>query len=81
MRPKFLARLACFISVFSLASRCSLARLAPRQCIAAPPVRGVLRLLAHTRNPFFQEKRIFCDKPDFCSDFSILGYLCCVNPR
>ena len=56
MRPNFLARLACSVSVFSLAPRCRLARLAPRWCIAAPPVRGVLRLVAHTRNPFFQEK-------------------------
>ena len=56
MRPISLARLACSISVFSLAPRGRLARLAPRQCLLAPPVRGVLRLLTHTRNPFFQEK-------------------------
>lgn len=29
------------------------ARLAPRWCISAPPVRGVLRLVAGTRKPFF----------------------------
>ena len=34
-------------------------------CASAPPVRGVLRLVTETRNPFFQEKCIFCDKPDF----------------
>ena len=81
MRPNFLARLACSVSVFSLAPRCRLARLAPRWCIAAPPVRGVLRLVAHTRNPFFQEKCIFYDNADFYSNFSNLGYLYCVDPR
>ncbi|PJI86198.1 hypothetical protein BC777_2558 [Yoonia maricola] len=65
MRPNFLARLACIISVFSLASRCRVARLAPRWCLLAPPVRGVLRLVADTRNPFFREKCIFCDKHEF----------------
>ena len=60
MRPNFLARPACIISVFSLASRCPVARLAPRQSVSARPVRGVLRLWTGTRKCFFREKRIFC---------------------
>jgi len=62
MRPKLVARPACNISVFSLAPRCRLprfrfrpARLAPRRYSLAPPVRGVLRLVADTRNPFFEK--------------------------
>ena len=73
MRPKFLARLACFISVFSLAPRGRLARLAPRQCLLAPPVRGVLRLLTHTRNPFFQEKLVFYFEANSSHVFSMLA--------
>ena len=60
MRPNFLARPACIISVFSLASRCRVARLAPRQSVSARPVRGVLRLWTGTRKCFFREKCIFC---------------------
>lgn len=70
MRPISLARLACIISVFSLASRCRVARLAPRWCLLAPPVRGVLRLVGGTRNPFFREKCIFYQKHDFPCVFS-----------
>ncbi len=72
MRPNFTARPACSISIFSfrlvtvcLRFRFRVARLAPRWCLLAPPVRGVLRLVGDTRNPFFREKCIFCDKPDF----------------
>ncbi len=53
------ARPACIISVFSLASRCRVARLAPRWCISAPPVRGYLRIQPQTRNPFFRETSYF----------------------
>ncbi len=81
MRPNLLARLACIISVFSLASRCRVARLAPRWCLLAPPVRGVLRLVADTRNPFFREKCIFCDKHDFPHVLGGLRHFPCADPR
>ena len=35
-------------------------RLAPRWCISAPPVWGVLRLVTQTRNPFFAVLCSFC---------------------
>ena len=81
MRPNSLARLACIISVFRLASRCRVARLAPRRCLLAPPVRGVLRLVAETRNPFFREKCIFCDKPCFPFIFRVLRQFNYADPR
>ena len=58
---------------FCLRFRFRLARLAPRWCLLAPPVRGVLRLVADTRNPFFQEKCIFYNKPDFSHVLGGLG--------
>lgn len=72
MRPVTLARLACIISFFSLASRCRPSAF-PLLCgpSGAPLVlvsasgEGVLRLVADTRNPFFREKCIFYDKHDF----------------
>ncbi len=45
--------------------RFRVARLAPRWCISAPPVRGVLRLVRGTRKCFFEEIRIFSKKPYF----------------
>jgi hypothetical protein len=45
--------------------RFRLVRLASRWCLLAPPVRGVLRLVAHTRNPFFEEICFFYETPDF----------------
>ena len=79
MRPNFLARLACIISVFRLASRCRVARLAPRWCLLAPPVRGVLRLVAGARTPFFREICIFYDKHDFPCVFRGLVQFTCVT--
>ena len=59
MRPIFLARPASIPRIFSaldpFASPLPSARLAPRWCISAPPVRGVLSLTPNTRNPFFQQ--------------------------
>ena len=81
MRPNSLARLACIISVFSLASRCRVARLAPRWCLLAPPVRGVLRLVTGTRNPFFREKCIFCAGPYFSHVFRELEKFLFTDPR
>ncbi|MEP2531503.1 hypothetical protein, partial [Shimia sp.] len=42
-------------------------RLAPRWCISAPPVRGVLRFDRHGRNPFFSKT----------SSFSVFSYFPC----
>ncbi|MDU9006101.1 hypothetical protein, partial [Sedimentitalea todarodis] len=36
-----------------------IARQAPQNHIAATPVKGVLRLLIHSRNPFFEETPLF----------------------
>ena len=67
MRPNFLARpaqipLIFLVRLVSIRPRFRFrpARLTPRRCISAPPVRGVLRLVADTRNPFFREMRNFC---------------------
>lgn len=66
MRPNFLARPASFTSEFlscvssrSVAFPLCPARLAPRQRVSAPPVKGVLRLLAETRKPFFRKTSFF----------------------
>ena len=40
------------------------ARLAPRWCISAPPVRGVLGLVAETRKCFFSEMCTFFDEAE-----------------
>ncbi len=56
MRPNFLARPACLLSIFFLRRvpvRFRLGRLAPRWCISAPPVRGYLRFGAGGRKCFF----------------------------
>lgn len=70
----FLLRLVAVCPRF----RFRLARLAPRWCLLAPPVRGVLRLVADTRNPFFEQKCIFCDKHDFARVLSGLVQFRCV---
>jgi hypothetical protein len=40
-----------------------LARLASRWSVSARPVRGVLRLLTHARNPFFVQMTIIVNLP------------------
>ena len=72
MRPNFSARPACIISVFSLRLvavclrfRFRVARLAPRWCISAPPVRGYLRSVPRPCNPFFREICDFCVQGHF----------------
>ncbi len=45
--------------------RFRVARLAPRWCISAPPVRGVLRLVRGARKCFFEENAFFSKKPHF----------------
>ena len=52
--------------------RFRVARLAPRWCISAPPVRGVLRLVAGTRKCFFAEMSSFSKKPHFSLKNSVL---------
>ena len=61
-RPAF--RASNFVSRLATV-RFRLVRFPLRVCITASPVRGVLRLVHGARNPYFQENRIFCDKPDF----------------
>ncbi len=81
MRPKVLGaprlQYLCFFFRVSLPYlprfRFRPARLAPRWCIAAPPVKRLLRRVTDTRNPFFQEICIFHDNPDF---FRFLLELC-----
>ena len=63
VRPNFSARPASSISVFFLASRCRKARLAPRRCISAPPVRGYLRPGVGVRKGFFAERCVFFSTP------------------
>ena len=48
-------------------------RLAPRWCISAPPVWGVLRLVAQTRNPFFAVLCSFCKTIKKPLYYNVLG--------
>ena len=68
MRPNFLARPASdtskFLSAFRtvrLRLRCRPPRLAPRWCISAPPVEGVLRLVRQTRKQKIQKTSDFLE--------------------
>ncbi len=80
MRRNFLARPACIISVFSLASRCRLSAF-PLPCgpSGAPLVHlcaageGVLRLVRGTRKCFFAEMLSFSKKPHFSWKIRVLG--------
>jgi hypothetical protein len=72
MRPNFLARPASNTSDFLLRFPCRPSAFPLRcgpsgvpLCASAPPVKWVLRLVADTRNPFFQEMCIFCGRPHF----------------
>ena len=47
-----------YLSIF-VPPRCRLARLAPRWCISAPPVKGYLRIEPDTRKPFFERTVMF----------------------
>ena len=83
-----MARPASKTSKFSSASvtvclrfRFRLARPAPRWSVSARPVRGVLRLVPGTRNPFFQQTCIFCDNHLFPSVSAYLQPFHCVNLR
>ena len=52
------------------ASRCRVARLAPRWSVATPSVKRVLRFAAGTRNPFFRETAFFFRFPGFSMFFT-----------
>ncbi len=80
MRPIFLARPASFTSEFlsCVSSRSAAfplcpARLAPRRCISAPPVKGVLRLVTDARKSFFCEKALFLRFSHFANENSVLA--------
>ena len=71
--------LSLFSFCVSLPAVSSVARLAPRWCITAPPVKGCLRRVAKTRKPFFHETRSFLQKSvlssknnELCADYFIL---------
>jgi hypothetical protein len=71
----YLARPASFASDFILPPRCRpvcLARLAPRWCISAPPVRWVLGLVAETRKRFFKEMSSFFRNSCYFFKISVL---------
>ncbi len=73
MRPNFVARPASNTSDFLSCVSLPCGPFGAPLSASAPPVRGVLRLLTGTRNPFFREKCIFCDKPDFSHVLGGLG--------
>ena len=82
MRPNFFGAPRLDYLWYSYPPRCRVARLAPRCGVSVASVRGVLRLVSETRNPFFREKCIFCDETVFSYVFRWLRQdNCASTPR